>query len=170
MPRRRAHGKAVRGSKLPYRISVAGRACLSVYSLSQQDKDISLRSFPHQVPEDETSCRTSRRRWPMRWATSTTGRASRQPATGIELRRICGEHIGESSNPDRVKPFSGRFAVWRLEGVAHTKRRSGRKIPHVSSSQFSYFDRRIRRFHSPHPSLPPLGKGIQDRRPIGSLP
>jgi len=78
MPKGRARGMAARGSNLLTVISVAGRALLSVYSLSQQDKDISLRSFPHQVPEDETSCRTSRRRWPMRLATSTTGRGSPQ--------------------------------------------------------------------------------------------
>jgi hypothetical protein len=49
MPKGRVRGKAVRGSKLPYRISVAGSALLYVYSLSQQDEDVSLRSFPQPI-------------------------------------------------------------------------------------------------------------------------
>jgi len=53
---------------------------------------------------------------------------------------------------------------------SHTQRRSGRKIPHIC-----VFSIPIRRptdspVPSPHPGLPPLEKGIQDRRPGGSLP
>ena len=43
----------------------------------------SCTAIPDRVPEDETLRRTGRRRWPMRLATSTTGRKSRQPATRI---------------------------------------------------------------------------------------
>jgi hypothetical protein len=103
MSRHRAHGKAVRGSKLPYRISVGGRALLSVYSLSQQDKDISLRSFPHQVPEDETLYRTSLRRWPMRLATSTTGRGSpRKEDAGDPCHAILRAYPSPAHAPPRT--------------------------------------------------------------------
>ena len=43
----------------------------------------SCTAIPDRVPEDGTLRKTGRRRWPMRLATSTTGRTSRQPATRI---------------------------------------------------------------------------------------
>jgi hypothetical protein len=45
-------------------------------------------AIPDRVPEYETLRRTGRRRWPMRLDPSTTGRASRQPATGTDALHL----------------------------------------------------------------------------------
>ena len=80
-------GRSKRGP--PDRMTGERRVLNNVLSSNQPRRRVtrpSCAAIPDQVQEDDTLPRTGRWRWPMRLATSTTGRASRQPATGIESR------------------------------------------------------------------------------------
>jgi len=73
----------------------------------------SCTAIPDRVPEDGTLRRTGRRRWPMRLATSTTGRKSRQPATRIGSGpfQAAKPFYCMSRTPGALPPYGrGRFA------------------------------------------------------------